>query len=223
MLELTTNYDWTPSVARRLRVIDEFYVDAASVREFGLRCQFERHLSGSGVASNSLQRHPDAKTTYFRLAHIISSQKQPDWDSVESSFRFWGIPSSGAYALSLEGDRDTVHFHRRTGRWAGVCYLSTPEICNGRKGVIFYRHRETQLESFVGADSNTISMLRSQGADPSKWEEIGYVPMQFNRVALFDARHFHAASPGFGTSTASGRLTQLFGIDFLEDLSERPS
>lgn len=218
MLELTTTDSRTPSVVHDLRVIDDFYADAVPVREFALRCQFERNLSGSGTASNSLQRHPDTKATYFRLARMISDAKHPDWDSVESSLRFWGIPSSGAYALSLEGDHDTVHFHRRTGRWAAVCYLSMPEMCTGRKGIIFYRHRKTQLESVEGADSDAISLIKRQGADPSQWDEIGFVPMKFNRVALFDGRHFHAASPGFGTSTADGRLTQLFGIDFLEDL-----
>ncbi|MFG6202606.1 hypothetical protein [Nonomuraea sp. JJY05] len=38
--------------------------------------------------------------------------------------------------------------------------------------------------------------------------------MRFNRMVLFDGQYFHAASDGFGTDARTGRLAQLFAIDF---------
>ena len=53
----------------------------------------------------------------------MPSPGRPNWKEIEETERFWDRPSAGIFALLLEGQTDTVHFHHRTGTWAGVIYL----------------------------------------------------------------------------------------------------
>lgn len=199
-----------------IQVQDEFYTDPYSVRNFALSCDFSRAESGTWNGYHSLQRHPQTKEVFFKIARMISEEKTPNWDDIETSFQFWGKPTAGMFALLLESQSDTVHFHRRSGTWAGVCYLTLPDHCNSRLGVSFYRHKATGLETCRGAAPAQILQLRQDASDRTKWEEIYSVPMLFNRMVIFDGRYFHAASDGFGHTVDDGRLTQLFNLDFLE-------
>jgi hypothetical protein len=151
---------------------------------------------------------------FLKLADQIPSEGLPTWDEVETSFRFWGRPSAGMFALLLEGQTDTVHFHRRSGRWAGVCYLTPPELVGARDGVVFYRHRPTGATHCPLDGQNDVARYREDASVADRWERLSAVEMAFNRMVIFDGRYFHAASPGFGTEAASARLTQLFNIDF---------
>ena len=196
--------------------IDNYYDNPYSIRNYALSCDFEEPFTGTWNGFHSKQRHPDTKDIFFDIAKRIPANGKPNWDEIESSFQFWGRPSAGIFALLLEGQSDTVHFHRRTGTWAGVCYLSQPQNCEGRRGVTFYRHKETGITSCKDATTEQINIFRRDAKNQDCWEEIRCVDMVFNRMVIFDGRYFHAASDGFGKVASEGRLAQLFNMDFLE-------
>jgi len=204
-----------------LRVFDDFYEDPHEVRSFALKCEFAAPFTGSWNGTHSLQCHPDTKVTFERLASYLPADGETNWDEIETSYRFWGRPSAGVFALLLAGQHDSVHAHKRTGRWAAVTYLSDPSACEGRDGLRLFRHRATGATNCIGASRAMLENFRRDGADRTAWEQVARIGMRFNRSVLFDGRYFHAASEGFGRDAATGRLTQLFAIDTREgDVSD---
>lgn len=200
-----------------LDILDQYYPDPYVVRDFALSCTFERPFTGTWQGLHSLQRYPDTKKVFFELASRMPAVGTPNWEQIETSRDFWGRPSAGMFALLLANQFDTVHFHRRSGAWAGVCYLSLPKDCSDRDGVIFFRHLRTGLTNCISATPDQIAELRNDGSHFDAWEVVQHIPMRFNRMVLFDGRCFHAASNGFGDNVNNGRLTQLFNIDFVND------
>jgi hypothetical protein len=203
------------AVHPELRIIDNYYIDPFAVREAALLYTYTRPETGTWNGLHSIQRHPDTEEHFFALARMIDPGGQPNWDQIQASYQFWSRPSAGLFALLLEGQSDNVHYHLRSGARAAVCYFSLPRDCDSRDGVSFYRHRASGLVTCQGANISMLQQLKSDGPHRSRWEKIATVPMSFNRMIIFDARCFHAASDGFGTSILDGRLAQIFNIDFL--------
>lgn len=200
-----------------VRILDGYYPRPEKVREFALSCTFSEPFTGSWNGWQSLERAPDTRDVFFDLVRRLPETGTPNWEQIESSYRFWQRPSAGMFAFLPGGRSDTVHFHRRSGTWAGVCYLVPPQMAADRDGVAFFRHRETGATTSVGCSPEELAQFRSDGPFRERWERIRVVPMAFNRLVLFDGRAFHAASDGFGVTPREGRLTQLFNIDFLAD------
>ena len=197
-----------------VEVIDQYYADGNAVREFGLGCTFTAPFTGTWRGLQSVQRYPNTESVFYDLAGRIPVKGETTWTEIETSFKFWGRPSAGMFAVLLEGQEDTVHFHHRSGTWAAVCYLCRQNEIGRAKGLGFYRHRETGAYSCHGATKELLECFRRDAAHHECWEEVGAIDLVFNRMVLFNGRFFHAASPGFGDSPATGRLTQLFNIDF---------
>jgi hypothetical protein len=197
-----------------LEVIDDYYRSPEEVRRFALSCTYAEPFAAGWNGLQSIERAPQTQEVFRDLARRAPATGKDNWEEIEASYRVWGRPSAGTFALLLAGQSDNVHFHVRSGAWAGVCYLSLPPACSGRHGVVFYRHKETGATSFAGAGPEQMAMFRRDGSDPEKWEPLQAVPMAFNRMVLYNGRFFHAASPGFGRAVADGHLTQVFDIDF---------
>lgn len=118
-----------------------------------------------------------------------------------------------------------VNIHVDPYEWAGLLYLTQPKYCKG--GTSFYRYKPTGWDSapspvelkvagFKDLDDFIIKSSKSQ----SRWEEIMQVPMKFNRLIVYRANQFHAATPegknknpGFGKGLKNGRLTMNFFFD----------
>ncbi|GAA2295873.1 hypothetical protein GCM10010149_50220 [Nonomuraea roseoviolacea subsp. roseoviolacea] len=197
-----------------LRVMDDYYADPGEVRDFALAAEFAKPFTGSWAGTHSLQRHPRTAEVFHELARRTGIPGKPNWDEIERSRLFWGRPSAGVFALLLDGQRDSIHAHKRTGRWAAVCYLSAPGDCAGREGLRLFRHRPTGAFSCAGASREQLLRFRADAADPARWDLVHVIEMRFNRMVLFDGQYFHAASDGFGEDARTGRLAQLFAIDF---------
>jgi hypothetical protein len=200
-----------------IEIMDEYYEDPYEVRSFALQSEFARPFTGTWSGLHSLRRHPRTAEVFQDLASFLPVDGIPNWREIEESFMFWGRPSAGVFALLLDGQYDSVHSHKRTGRWAAVCYLSSPSACAGRDGLSFFRHRLSGVTSCAGASADALETYRADAFDPSRWELLESVQMAFNRMVLFDGRFFHAASQGFGCDPQTARLTQLFAIDVLTE------
>lgn len=198
-----------------LTIVDDYYGDPEAVRQFAVESEFARPFTGAWQGLHSLRRHPDTEVVFQDIARRLPVSGTPNWDEVEESYRFWNRPSAGVFALLLDGQSDAVHSHKRTGRWAGLCYLNTPSQFSSDDGLRLYRHIATGATSCADASAADLAKFRSEGTDDSLWELVMTVPMAFNRMIIFDGQFFHAASDGFGSDAKTGRLAQLFAIEIM--------
>lgn len=195
-------------------VVDDFLSDPDEVRAFAIRAEYVPAW-GSWDGFHTMARHPNTKDELYAMASLVSGN-EPNWAEIDASYQFWHKASAGGFALMLGGAAGVLHAHRRSGEWAGVVYLSTPQDCSGRKGTIFFRHRDTGLEQVSGVDPPLAEEKRAldDGGVSSAWAELEASEMKYNRLILFDSRRFHAASSGFGTDASNGRLIQVFNFSF---------
>jgi hypothetical protein len=90
--------------------------------------------------------------------------------------------------------------------------LNTPEQCRGKIGTYILRHNPSGLCHFTQTTEKQYEQLKKDAYDQSKWTVIAAPEMRYNRLFLFDSRYFHAMSAGFGDSSKTGRLIQIFNF-----------
>jgi len=200
------------SIADGVIVVDDVWDDPDEVRAFALSSTLVPAW-GSWDGLHSLERHPRTEEMLFRIAKLVSPGR-PNWEELDASYQYWKKASCGGFAVMSDGNEGVIHAHRRSGDWAGVIYLSRPEDCYGRPGTVFYRHTRTGLERIRhAAELNEQEQTAlADCRDSAAWTETASVPMVYNRLALFDSRYFHGASPGFGNDLVSSRLIQVFNF-----------
>lgn len=198
-----------------IQVVDEYYPDPDAVRNYAVQSVFSPPFTGAWQGLHSTRSHPSSREVFADLAARTGQPGKTNWPEIQASERFWGRPSAGVFALLLAGQSDTVHSHKRSGRWAGLCYLTTPPEDDQIHGLQFFRHRGTGRTNCNGLSPSELTGFRDDGAKHEAWERTGVVEIVYNRMIIFDGQFFHAASDGYGTNVSNGRLTQLFAIDFL--------
>jgi hypothetical protein len=200
-------------------VVDGFYARPEQVRELALRAEYQSFGDRQNFAGR------ESVKAYFQPGHVARFEQllggSLDVDpavNVFGKFR-WSIASDPA--------RTRVHFDKVS--WTAVVYLSRPEHCRGGLGL--YRQRETGLAEVPRSEEalrrygcrDAVEFDRRyvlpRSTDEAAWEQIGEVPIRYNRLVLFQGgRYFHAITEQFGTSLADSRLTQNF---FFNDPRER--
>ena len=60
------------------------------------------------------------------------------------------------------------------------------------------------------SDPLFVPKMRAYCSDWGNWDQIGELPMRFNRLIVLMAQCFHASTGIFGDTPESGRLTQHF-------------
>ena len=107
--------------------------------------------------------------------------------------------------------------------WAAVLYLNKGH--DGTPGTSFYRHKETGMDKLVlgtemmflaiekGVQPQAIVAPSAQDRfDLDKWDVTLTVPVQFNRLVLYNAKLFHRNASAWGTCVHDSRLVQSFFI-----------
>jgi hypothetical protein len=189
----------------KLIVVDDFYENPMSVREFALNLEYRdggtypgKDTAGLGFDEEHVRR----------LANIINRPIE----------RFW--PTSN-FRLSLEQDTATRHIHFDVNTHIANICLTLDEDCKG--GVALWRHKKTGLETVDERETELINktgmtfleveseIVRKDGQDESNFELITYVPYKFNRCVIIYGRQLHSPLPqGWGDSPENGRLTRHF-------------
>lgn len=203
-----------------LMVFDDFYERPHEVREQALSLHYRLK---TGAFYPGREAHGgDLEHVRLRIRALIPDDcdcpcpKEPAF--VQGKFRL-------ALASDVNCRPDGVHEDVQS--WSAIVYLSLPQHCTG--GIGLYRHRATGVtkstpeweESVFGSLDSDPSVreegIRQHMRDLSNWEQIGEVPMAFNRLVLLRAHCFHASTGIFGGDPASGRLTQHFEFYTLGD------
>lgn len=201
--------------AQSIIVVDSFYDHPDAVRELALGLDFRRY-PGATYPGRQAQAPRDWSAERRRLRAYI--EEPVDAPSPKS---YPAPPGLFRLALAEDDNSRLDGVHQDAQRWSGVIYLSLPRHCQG--GVAFFRHRATgltastrelELELFGHLAGRPPDEIRAEMLaylrDMRHWEEIGRIPMQYNRAVLLMGQCFHMSMGVFGDTPASGRLTQHF-------------
>jgi len=166
-------------------VVDDFYRNPTTVREFALQHSEWTPASRDERAFCDSRTNETAGTdeANARIAQIMGGENKGNKSSISGYFTFIG-----------DGAQERLAIHADPSDWVGVIFLSSPD--QGSGGISFYRRCDRQ------------STLDEQ------FEETVYLPMKFNRLVLFrGSTLFHRASSGFGRTPESGRLAQVLQVN----------
>ena len=190
-------------------VIDGFYEDPDSVREFAIRQEYSPFAYGwwTTVAWGD-DSDPSVKPT--RLASDDIKRKLGELTGSEIDIASWETGASG-WNGAFHYRRQTLvpapsKIHNHVGHeselvegWVGVVYLN-PKPLSG-SGTTIWRDRRT---------GNCYSRELVDEFDTRNFELCLNVKNVYNRMVLCCAGVFHRAEPGFGFSQQSARLFQTF-------------
>ena len=197
-------------------VIDDFYEDPDAIRELALRQRWTRKEGATYPGREAIVPGRDWSDARARLRSEIDEpvdgpgEKDPPFP--QGKFRL-------ALASGAETRVDRVHVDQQ--RWSGVVYLSRDQDCRG--GLALYRHRPTGSltwdERWFMTHYGHLYLLPDEQfregvlaffRDEEQFEQIGLIPMAYNRAILLMAQVFHGTGEVFGDREERGRLTQHF-------------
>lgn len=175
-------------------VVDDFYSDPNSVRNFALSQQFDVKGNFPGVRTKEFLTD-GVKNTITELVKPFSG-------------KFIGFSSqySGSFQIATAKDRTWIHADYGN-KWAGVCYLTPNPPHTGGTGL--FRHKVTKACSMSELDKN----FEVENLDYTKWDLIDTIGNKYNRLVLYRGDLFHASLDYFGKDNQTGRLFQLFFFD----------
>lgn len=186
-----------PSVSSYI-VVDNFYTNPDSVREFALACDFQYHPNNhKGKRTDQCYRFDGLQE---RFEQIIG-KKIVNWDK---------YGTNGCFQYCIGGDQ--LVYHCDTQQYAGVLFLTPDAPVN--TGTCLLRSIHTKKMKVSPEEHDLV--FQNGFLDPTEFEVVDVVGNIYNRLVLFDSHHIHAATEYFGNTKENGRLFQLFFFD-LED------
>lgn len=181
---------------QRFWVVDNFYDDPHAVRSFAMKQEYE----------NSSDWYKGRRTFKQFLSPNIKKRFE---DIMGISIREWESHGmNGRFQFCIPEDRLVYHYDSQT--WAAMVYL-TPNAPPST-GTSFYAHKGTSIRH-VDEHPESNSCFSGGFYDGTKFELVDTVGNVFNRLVIFDARLFHAASGYFGQTMEDSRLFQIFFFD----------
>ena len=193
-------------------IIDDFYDDPQAVRNAALHTDYARQVDGANYPGDNSAEAFEVQGLNEVVSNVVHEPLVGTPGSGHCRFR---IATAGAESRA----RARMHVDGQS-YWSGIVYLTLPEHCRG--GTEFYRHKELGTDrapiydhevAALGKQSCaqfTQEIIRRDGKDPSKWEHLMTVPMQFNRCVLFRPWFWHTSGESFGDCGENARLIQLF-------------
>jgi hypothetical protein len=171
-------------------IVDDFYSNPDSVRNFALQQEFK-------VQGN----FPGLRTATFLTSDVKETVQSVLWN-VAGEITNWNESDglTGSFELATSANRSWIHTdHFNT--WAGVLYLTPDAPLSGGTGL--FRHRATGATM-----SHQLAEYESQ--DMTKWDLVDRIANRYNRLAMYRSDLFHTSLDYFGHDLHTGRLFQLF-------------
>lgn len=191
---------------------DGFADDAIGVRQAVTSGGFSTKQGPDGATYTGISTHP-VPQWFDRISELVGGKIEPKL----SCFR-----------LNLAGElpHSWVHSDDICAKYASVLYLNLPEQCKG--GTAFWKHKTRNISALpskasltaggVDADEFYRTMDR-EWKEIEHWEQIEFVPMQFNRFITYPTSLFHSRFPfeAFGKGPKDGRLIWICFYDRAEN------
>ncbi len=198
-----------------LTIIDNFYDNPQLVRNVALKLNYSVKKNAlypgkeAYIKSNIWEESWNKMTNYIP-EKVIYDGKNPPF--LQGKFRI-------ATLQDAKKRIDRVHVDQQ--KWSGIICLTEDENC--KSGLVFYKHKPTNNitwdEKWFKKNRSYLTKLRGEEyrsallelfLDENEFEEIGTMPIRFNRAIVFMAKVFHGTGKVFGDSVLTGRLTQHF-------------
>lgn len=188
-----------------LRIIDDLHPDPDGHRERVLESEFKDRLGPDGGTYSNVSLHQEPE-----LIALVSK-----------AVGYPVTPQVSFYRFFLDGEKPhfDVHADNMYDQMASVLYLNPNS--GQRSGTAFWRHKETGLDYMPDKEE-----IIAQGKDPqewytkfvtdwhdiSKWDQVGFVAMKYNRFITYPTRLLHSRWPleGFGKNKESARLIHVY-------------
>ena len=192
--------------SKHITVVDNFLDNPDEIREYALSLSYGERYS-VGVRTKPATFTPLYKPVFEKILNnkIISNFDTHDDDSSTNGCFQWC------------NEEVTPVIHADNVNCGGVLYL-TPNA-PPESGTVFYEHIETG-ETTIKNLSDTDVIWNKGFYDFTPFKEIDRVANVYNRLVLFDGRHFHSGAPYFGQTIEDSRLFQIFffTVDETNDL-----
>lgn len=176
-------------------IIDDFYADPDSVREYALGLDFT--VSGNYPG---LRTEPCSNQGEYIDNIKLSLEKIINKKITEFPLENYNT----AFQYTTEGAQTWVHHDEMS--YAAVVYLTPNAPLDS--GTAIYRHTLTGIMKHgpeQPLDFNKFSIPEEQ------WEIVAEAKNVYNRLVIYDAMYYHrSVLPGFGTNKHDGRLFQTF-------------
>lgn len=180
---------------QRLFVVDNFYEDPDSVREYAMSLDFAKDLRWyKGLRTTTPYRPEEIKKVF----ESIIGQSITNWE---------GHGFNGVFQLTHAEDPQVYHYDSQ--KWAAMIYL-TPNapIHSGT------RLHKSIINGVRNADEENANAAFEYGFyDSTKFDTVDDIGNIYNRCVIMDARNIHSAGPYFGQNLTNGRLIHLFFFD----------
>jgi hypothetical protein len=196
MITNQVNYSTVENPLPTFLVIDNFYKDPDSVRNYALTRKFRYNPeSHKGQRTEETYRF-DLKEKFEQ----ILQRKIRNWEY---------YAHNGCFQICVAGNTLVYHFDHQ--QYASVLFLCPDAPPN--TGTTFYRSKFTNKMKVEQSEHDIV--FRNGFLDSTDFEVVDVVGNVYNRLVLFDAKLIHAASCYFGTNINNGRLFQIFFFDIL--------
>ena len=177
--------DYLPTIV----VIDNFYDDPDSIREFALSQDFLVKGNYPGMRTGSFAT-PLHKS---KLEKIMGRE-----------INYWPDGYNGSFQIVTEDCKSWIH--RDNTDYSLIVFL-TPDP-PPQSGTVFYKHIATGAER--ADEKHTEEMLCRDTHTPGAWRITDRIENKYNRAILFNGRLTHMSDNYFGNSKETGRLFQTF-------------
>lgn len=183
-------------------IVDNFYEDPHSIREFALNQDYHIGGIGRGYIGNRTHQQflfPGLKEKFEE----IMGKTITGWEEYDMNGRF-------QYCWSGQ----PLVYHCDNQKWGGMIYLTpdAPFEC----GTTLYAHKKTKARNYYeeGWDASWgLDIPGDPHLDGTPFEPVDVCGNVFNRLFIFDASCIHSASEYFGTVKENCRLWQMFFFD----------
>jgi tetratricopeptide (TPR) repeat protein len=182
-------------------VVDNFYEEPDSMREFALNQNYDIGGIGRGYIGNRTHEQflfPELKSKFEN----IMGKKITKWEE------YW---MNGRFQYCWSGQ--PVVYHCDSQMWGGMIYLTpdAPFQC----GTTLYANKDNKVRR--GCEPGGRIAWDGKEGDPfldgTPFEPVDVLGNVYNRLVIFDAQCIHSASEYFGTLKENCRLWQMFFFD----------
>ena len=196
----TEFYKNNKSIYCKLLVIDNFYNNALETRNHILQQPFDVKGNYPGARTVSYATTEIRDIIQDHIRHFAG--RITDWPMEKDHNNY-----NGCFQFTTSRDRTWIH-NDGFNNWAGVLFMTPNAPVTAGTGIYqFIDGTRTQQEAEARGN---LKMIGEYSQDYTKWVLVDRIGNVFNRLVLFEARHFHASLDYFGTNKENGRLFQTF-------------
>ena len=186
-----------------LIILDNFYQDVDSVRQFALSQEY--NVTGNYPGRRTVPLGSEsAKKVIADVLRPVNGEITV-WDTGDDSY-------NGSFQYTTKHDKSWIHDDKYT-TWAAVCYLTPNAPVNS--GTALFTHKATGLNKTPykqngDVDFELLNEIYKDSQDMSKWNLNVQVSNVYNRLVMYRGYYFHTSLEYFGNDLNDGRLFQTF-------------